>query len=122
MLNLLEKPKPVQPQKTGHFQAEPNSNRDSATGYVEPDLLPPEWTVGGLFHVGSQVPPFLALGHSLLLSPQPLGMQKPGRDSFPSLSLPGGVETPWDPDTERVQAAQSGTANAELLSSPPDAS
>lgn len=109
-------------QKTRHLQAEPNRNRDSAPGCVEPALLPPEWTVGGLFQLGSQVPPFLALGHSLLLSPQLLGMQKLERDSFPSLSLPSGVETPRDPDTERVQAAQSSPANARLLSSPPDAS
>lgn len=68
-----------------------------------------------MFHVGRQVSPFLALGHSLLLSPQPSGVQKPGRDSFPSLALPSGVETPRDPDAERVHTAQSYAALVRCL-------
>lgn len=43
---------------------------------------------------GSWAPPLAALGHSILPSPQPLGLQKPRPDSFSSPCLPSGVESP----------------------------
>lgn len=52
---------------------------------------------------------------SLLLSPQPLGMQKLRRDSFPSPSLPSEVENPLGLGAKRLQAAQSSPADAVLL-------
>lgn len=71
--------------------AELNGSRDSATGWVEPALLPPEWALGGQVRLGSQVPPLSAVGRSLPQQPPS------ARDSFPFLSLPSGAEAPQDP-------------------------
>lgn len=47
--------------------------------------------------------------------------RNPGVTAFLPCPCPVEWKPPWDPDAERVQAAQS-TANAGLLSSPPEAS
>lgn len=107
-------PKPAHPSNIRHLHTELNGSRDSATGWVEPALLPPEWALGGLFHLGSQVPPLSAVGHSLLPSPQ----QPPStRDSFPLLSLPSGAEAPQDPTPSACSAELRSECGASLPAS-----
>ena len=110
------------PQESQAFACRAEQEQRHCCWLIESCLPPSTTRSGGLFHSGSQTLPLPAPGHSLLLSPQLLGMQKPRRDSFFSLFLPSGVETPQDLDTKRVRRQRATQLMQHFSSSPADAS